>query len=140
MLVLSLVLFPIQVPIIRNPAGTLLATPATAAMLTCAAPNHGVARDKGVAVDTIHAALAARIDLVLQTAVLHDQRTLVLGAFGCGVFRNPVANVAGLFAAALAGDYAGVFDRVVFAILDDAESETVRAFLHHLEPLGASLR
>lgn len=42
----------------------------------------------------------------------------MLGAWGCGVFQNDPAEVAEAFRALLAGRFAGVFERVVFGILD----------------------
>lgn len=48
----------------------------------------------------------------------------VLGAWGCGVFRNDPSMIAQLFAAALRG-YAGRFDRVVFTVLDTSEDKRI---------------
>ncbi len=42
----------------------------------------------------------------------------MLGAWGCGVFRNTPGEVAELFAAALAGPFRGAFAEVVFAVLN----------------------
>jgi uncharacterized protein (TIGR02452 family) len=53
--------------------------------------------------------------------VLHDQRALVLGAWGCGVFRNDPAVVADVFAGLLEDGFAAAFDRVTFAVLDRGE-------------------
>ncbi|MFI7662232.1 TIGR02452 family protein [Micromonospora parva] len=49
-------------------------------------------------------------------AAAHGHRTIVLGAWGCGVFRNDPATVAGAFADAL--QMIDRFDHVVFAIHD----------------------
>jgi uncharacterized protein (TIGR02452 family) len=59
----------------------------------------------------------------------------VLGAWGCGVFRNDPAVVAKAFASHLRhGAWAGRYERVVFSILDRSESaETLAAFQHALE-------
>lgn len=51
-------------------------------------------------------------------AALHGYRGLVLGAWGCGVFQNDPAQVAEAFRGLLAGRFAGVFERVVFGVLD----------------------
>ncbi|HVT71393.1 MAG TPA: TIGR02452 family protein [Trebonia sp.] len=50
-------------------------------------------------------------------AAAHGHRTLVLGAWGCGVFRNDPAVVATAFAGHL-DRTRGRFDRVVFAVYD----------------------
>ena len=94
-----------------------------------------MAKRNGVPDSEILAALKTRIELALQMAAEHNQRALVLGAFGCGVFRNPVAEVARLFHDALAGPFSGVFERVVFAFTDDAESRVVQSFAAKLAPL-----
>src|SRR5579859_1522373 len=59
----------------------------------------------------------SRAARVLAVAAAHGHRTLVLGAWGCGVFRNDPAVVAAAFAALLARA-SGRFDHVVFAVLD----------------------
>ena len=61
--------------------------------------------------------LAARAERVLAVAAAHGHRKLVLGAWGCGVFRNDPAVVAEAFAGQLARAQ-GHFDQVVFAVLD----------------------
>ncbi|MET9971083.1 TIGR02452 family protein, partial [Streptomyces sp. NPDC006356] len=74
-------------------------------------------------------ALAVRAERVLETAVAHGYRRLVLGAWGCGVFQNDPAQVAGAFRALLApgGRFAGAFEHVVFGILDRTPESPVRA-------------
>ncbi len=81
--------------------------------------------------DRIPAVLAGRAERVLETAVAGGYRRLVLGAWGCGVFQNDPAEVAGAFRALLTGEgrFAGHFDEIVFAILDrTAGATTLRAF------------
>ncbi len=71
--------------------------------------------------------LAARAERILAVASAHGHRTLVLGAWGCGVFRNDPAVVAAVFADAL-GRAEGRFDHVVFAVLDRHRGATHTAF------------
>lgn len=118
------------VPFFRDERLDLLARPFCASLLTSPAPNAGehLRRDPGG-----HAAIAAALDRraerVLRVFAHHGQRVLVLGAWGCGVFRNDPAAVAGAFRRWLhAPAYRGVFDRVVFAIRDRGEHATLRAF------------
>ncbi|HZM76699.1 MAG TPA: TIGR02452 family protein [Candidatus Limnocylindrales bacterium] len=103
------------VPVFRNDKGTLLESPYTTAMLTCAAPNLGAIRNPDVRV-TVPEVLRARASRVLEVAAFHGHRTLVLGAWGCGVFRNDAAVVAEAFAHAL--KTVPHFDFVVFAVRD----------------------
>jgi uncharacterized protein (TIGR02452 family) len=73
-------------------------------------------------------ALATRAERVLETAAACGYRRLVLGAWGCGVFRNDPAQVAGAFHGLLAGGrFAGYFEEVVFAVLDRTPGATTRA-------------
>ncbi len=84
------------VPVFRDDRGRLLAAPFAAGFLTCAAPNAGVVlRTASERAADLPAALTARAGRVLETAVTHGHRRLVLGAWGCGVFRNDPARVAG---------------------------------------------
>ncbi|MFI6691226.1 TIGR02452 family protein [Streptomyces sp. NPDC050433] len=119
------------VPVFRDDRGRLLDAPFTVGFLTSPAPNAGiVARDRPEETPRIPAILAARAERVLEVAVAGGYRRLVLGAWGCGVFRNDPAGVAGAFRALLVrGRFAGHFDQVVFAVLDrTADSATLAAF------------
>lgn len=97
-----------------------------ASVITAPAPNAGVvlARDSG-ALPEIETALRRRAAFVLAIAVDNGHRNLLLGAWGCGVFRNIPAAVADAFGAWLeSSQFAGIFDRVVFAIYDGSEQQT----------------
>lgn len=54
---------------------------------------------------------------VLRVAARQGYRTLVLGAWGCGVFRNDPRDAAEAFAAGLSA-LPGAFERVVFAVYE----------------------
>jgi uncharacterized protein (TIGR02452 family) len=58
---------------------------------------------------------------------------LVLGAWGCGVFKNDPEQIAELFRSALAGRFRGAFTHVVFAVLDSS-GETLGPFEQVFEP------
>ncbi|RPF44251.1 uncharacterized protein (TIGR02452 family) [Streptomyces sp. Ag109_G2-6] len=107
------------VPVFRDDRGDLLETPFRAGFLTSPAPNAGtIRRQEPERAPEIPAALARRAERVLEVAALHGYRALVLGAWGCGVFRNDPAEVAEAFRHLLTGRFTGTFDRVVFAVLD----------------------
>jgi uncharacterized protein (TIGR02452 family) len=61
-----------------------------------------------------------KIGNVFSIAYHQKHDSLILSAFGCGVFRNPpkFTHIANLFASVI-NQYAGFFDTVVFAIVDD---------------------
>jgi uncharacterized protein (TIGR02452 family) len=117
------------VPVFRDDRGRLLDEPYTAGFLTAAAPNAGVVhRTAPERAPELPTALAVRAERVLETAAAHGYRRLVLGAWGCGVFRNDPAQVAGAFRALLepGGRFAEAFEHVVFGVLDRTPDSAVR--------------
>ncbi|OHX02852.1 TIGR02452 family protein [Micromonospora sp. WMMB235] len=105
------------VPVFRDDKGDLLDQPYTTSFLTAAAPNLGaMVRNQPEHAADVPAALGRRARRVLEVAAAHGHRTVVLGAWGCGVFRNDPATVAGAFADALR--VVDRFDLVVFAVRD----------------------
>ncbi|WP_405866276.1 TIGR02452 family protein [Streptomyces sp. NBC_00005] len=117
------------VPVFRDDRGRLLDEPYTAGFLTAAAPNAGVIRRTAPErAPELPRALAVRAERVLETAAAHGYRRLVLGAWGCGVFQNDPAQVAGAFRALLGPDgrFARTFEHVAFGILDRTTGNTVR--------------
>ncbi|MFF5360339.1 TIGR02452 family protein [Streptomyces scabiei] len=117
------------VPVFRDDRGTLLDTPYTAGFLTSAAPNASVVRRTAPErAAELPRALAGRAERVLETAVVHGYRRLVLGAWGCGVFGNDPAQVAAAFRALLmdGGRFEGAFAHVVFGVLDRTRGAVVR--------------
>ncbi|MEV5610756.1 TIGR02452 family protein [Streptomyces sp. NPDC052225] len=115
------------VPVFRDDRGRLLDTPYEVGFLTSPAPNAGViAQRTPERVPEIPAALASRAERVLEVAAAHGYRRLVLGAWGCGVFRNDPAQVAEAFRTLLDGRFTGYFEQVVFAVLDRTKGATTR--------------
>merc|ERR1712039_430810 len=62
--------------------------------------------------------LREKVRTILHVAACNGHDTLVLGAFGCGYFRNPPAVVAETFRKLLSSEFAAAFSLVVFAIPD----------------------
>jgi uncharacterized protein (TIGR02452 family) len=118
-------------PVFRDDDGRLLEEPRLATFITSAAPNAGsAATNHPEELPRIPEVFRRRSEYVLALAAAHGYRRLVLGAWGCGVFRNDPAVVAGVFADHLRhGLWAGRFERVLFSVLDtSADQGTVRAF------------
>eukprot|EP00756_Hemistasia_phaeocysticola_P013998 Hpha_TRINITY_DN15316_c6_g8::TRINITY_DN15316_c6_g8_i1::g.90002::m.90002 len=111
-------IFSPRVPVFRDTHGALLERPYSADFLTAAAPNMGVLwrQSDGHAVG--QKAMQERIRRVLTLFAQRRCRTVVLGAWGCGVFKNSPDFVADCFAKELTGSFRHHFSRAVFAILD----------------------
>ena len=111
------VIYARDVPLFRDERDALLEEPfPRCSFAVAAAPNAGVARRDGVADAEIKEVLRARISRVLTVARVRGHRDVILGAFGCGVFRNDPEVVAAAFADALAAEHRGAFRNVIFAI------------------------
>lgn len=111
------IIYSPSVPVFRDDSGNLLDQPYSTSFLTAAAPNLGaILRNQPEHAADVPTILARRARRVLEVAAAHGHRTLVLGAWGCGVFRNDPVTVAGAFADAL--QMIDRFDHVVFAIHD----------------------
>jgi uncharacterized protein (TIGR02452 family) len=116
------------VVVFRDGGGTLLDIPFTCSFLTSPAPNAGaVLQSDPARGDDLRCALQSRIAKVLAVAAAERHDAVVLGAWGCGVFRNDPREVARAFEAALTGDFEGVFKTVCFAVLDRSREGSVIA-------------
>ena len=117
-------------PIFRDDDGVLLEQPSLASFITSPAPNAGAAaNNRPEELPLIAETMRRRSEYILALAAAHGYERLVLGAWGCGVFRNDPRLVADAFAGHLNGLWAGRFKRVVFSVLDSsAAQETISAF------------
>ncbi|CAD0001090.1 TIGR02452 family protein [Flavobacterium chungangense] len=95
-------------------------------MITSPAPNKGAMQQHNRKEEIAKAdeILIARMDKVLAIALKQKNDTLILGAWGCGVFRNEPKDVAQLFKEIIAEKYAGAFKKIVFAIFDNSEKKS----------------
>ncbi|MET9712730.1 TIGR02452 family protein [Nocardiopsis alba] len=108
-----------SVPVYRDAQGDWLPEAVPVDMLTSAAPNRRmVERNQPERAASVSPALESRARAVLAVAAHHGTSRLILGAWGCGVFGNDPADVAGAFGEGLHGEFDGIFERVVFAVLD----------------------
>lgn len=117
----ALIIHP-HVEIIKDENGDLLEDPVVVAVLTCAAPMLICGRE-GLSDEQYEALVYNRIMGMLKAAAYLGYRNLVLGAFGCGAFRNDARVVSDLFYKALKDfDLDGMkendmFDSIGFAVL-----------------------
>ena len=107
-------LYSPDVAVVRDEFDCLCA-PWPASIITAAAPNlnHGMA----LPLDELRELWRARITRVFDVALANDHTALVLGAWGCGAFKNDPAMVARAFADVIE-KYAGQFELLLFAVLD----------------------
>ncbi len=119
-----------DVPVFRNDAGELLDAPWPCSMITSPAPNRGAIASSRYPQELglVSVVMRERITRILAVAAHHGHGAIVLGAFGCGVFRNDPHEVAALFAEAVDGPFRGVFDRVHYAVLDKENGPNITAF------------
>ncbi|AZA81345.1 TIGR02452 family protein [Chryseobacterium lactis] len=111
-----------QVPVFRKDKGELLDKPVLCNFITSPAVNAGVVkRQEPERIDEILSAMAKRMDKMFSLALNEGNEVLILGAWGCGVFRNDPKEIAGLFKTHLQGKYKNKFKRVVFAVLTKKE-------------------
>ncbi|MCC3381201.1 TIGR02452 family protein [Paenibacillus farraposensis] len=120
-----------EVPVFRDDQGALLEAPYQVDFLTAPAVNAGVVREREPEqVDRIGEVMLERIRYILGMAKQNKVEHLILGAYGCGVFRNKPEEVAGWFKQVLVNEaYGMLFDRIVFAVLDHtAGQRTLNSF------------
>ena len=126
-----------DVPVFRDDDEKLLTEPYVVGMLTAPAVNAGAVNDNEPAnVVKILPTMANRIDKVLAVALRHGYRHLILGAWGCGVFRNDPEAIAELFGEALFGEgpYANAFRSVTLSVFDRTKNESIfRPFQRRFE-------
>lgn len=132
------IIYSPEVPFFRDETLRLLEAPFCVSIITAPAPNAGEAeqREEG---PLVRATLDARTGKVLAVAQAQGHRTLVLGAWGCGVFRNDPGTVAELFSKWLGHEHLrGAFDRVVFAVYDRSKGKpNLTAFRTVFDPHGS---
>lgn len=137
-LYLDLAIYSPAVPFFRADDGALLPSPALCSVITAPAPNAGAVGDNQPQdLPLIAPTLRRRAELVLAVAAAEKIDRLILGAWGCGVFRNDPAVVAETFAALLSGSgrFANIFSEVVFAIYDRTDGQTtLGAFRTRFQP------
>lgn len=102
-------------------------------VITCAAPNYSTGLKYGnISKAENTKALDERIKFVLDIAAEQGVDTLILGAFGCGVFKQDPTEVANIFLRYLKTSHK-CFKKIVFAIPADVNQINYLAFYKALE-------
>ncbi len=123
-----------RVPIFKDEEGVYLEDWVAASILTAPAVNAGVVRRQEADPEAeIERVMRRRIARVLAVARQEQHQQLVLGAWGCGVFRNDPEAIARYFREVIDTQFAGVFERIVFAVYAK-EDRFIRPFYDHFSP------
>ena len=118
-----------EVVFFRDKRFQLLKEPVTASVLTLPAVNMGQVMLKGEDVEYAEQVMKRRMKLSLGIFAEQGCGHLVLGAYGCGVFRNDPEKVAKWWRELLDHTFRDVFETIVFAVLDTSSSQaSINAF------------
>lgn len=125
-----------NVIVFRDDAGMLLPEPYAMAFITMPAVNRGAIRTPDISEEVIAATMRRRIRGVLALGASTGVDAIILGAWGCGVFRNDPTMIADLFAEhlSLGEPWRYAFRRIVFAVFDHTDDERI------FTPFAAKLR
>ena len=119
-------------PVFRDDEGELFEQPHVVTFITSAAPNiGGIMQNQTDERSFVPATFRVRAELVLALAAQRGCAKLILGAWGCGVFRNDPMMVAQVFADLLfeGRPWNKRFAQVLFSVLDaTTEKSTYVAF------------
>jgi uncharacterized protein (TIGR02452 family) len=118
------------VPVFRSDDGGLLEQPYMLSFITSPAPNAGaIAKNTPHLSKEVHSVLQERAAKVLALAVNLGYKRIILGAWGCGVFRNSPRQVAEVFKGLLENQFKNQFLQITFAVFDSSkEKTTLNAF------------
>jgi uncharacterized protein (TIGR02452 family) len=118
-----------NVPVFKKDNGQLLDEPYKVSFITAPAVNAGAVKayESKENIDKIPEIMKERIKKIISLAVNHQNQVLVLGAFGCGVFRNDPQMVAEYFSDYLLKNkyFKGYFEKVIFAVLDRSRDKKI---------------
>ena len=113
-------IFSPDVVFFRDADFCLLAAPVKASVLTLPAVNMGQVHLKDEDVTQAKAVMKARMRLSLAIFASQQEPHLILGAYGCGVFRNDPVEVAEWWRELLEDEgYGRFFEEIVFAVMDN---------------------
>lgn len=116
------------IPVFRADNGALFDNYYVASFITAPAVNAGVIRQREPErVSEIYQVMAQRLEKVLWLAYQHHYTTLVLGAWGCGVFANDPKMIRTIFAELLGkqSQFAAYFKHITYAIYDTSANQMV---------------
>lgn len=113
-----------------NDNGDFLNTPVLVDVITSPAPNKGAMQQhtRRSELSDLEIVFKNRMDKLFALAASKNVERLILGAWGCGVFRNEYKEVAAYFAEVIEKKYKYCFKEIVFAIYDRSKNNGVKIF------------
>lgn len=112
-----------DVPVFKYENGEPMDEAICVSVITSPAANAGaILRNEPGNASRIEPVMRIRTEKVLALSAQHQHELLVLGAWGCGVFRNDPVMIAGLFEELLEGKFKGTFKKIVFAVKTNNEA------------------
>jgi len=97
-------------------------------VITCASPNWSAAKDKGVSYEENLNVFSNRVKFMLDVAVDNGVNTIILGAWGCGVFGQKTEDLAKIFKDVLP-EYRYYFNKIIFAIPDNSKLQLFKTII-----------
>ena len=97
----------------------LLDRPFITAFISVPGMNRPRLDENGMIVAQLVEGVKNKMRTIFNMGALHGHDCLILGALGCGAFRNPPEHIARLFREVIDEEFPGVFKVIVFAIIDD---------------------
>lgn len=125
-----------EVVFFRDGEFRLTETPVKASVLTLPAVNMGQVLLKGEDAAEAKRVMRRRMQLALGIFAEQNAKHLVLGAYGCGVFRNDPKEIAAWWRELLGEGMGRYFDSVFHAVLDQSKGQyCINAFREEALPL-----
>lgn len=122
-----------EVIFFRDGAFRLTETPVKASVLTLPAVNMGQVLLKGENAEQAKRVMRRRMKLALGIFAEQEAKHLVLGAYGCGVFRNDPREVAAWWRELLEEGMGQYFASVFHAVLDHSKEQCcIKAFREYI--------
>lgn len=122
----DLMIYSPKVPVFRNDDGSLVRKPYMVTFLTSPAVDVRFVKEKDESkLDLVEEVTKERARKFLWIANKENHKTLILGAWGCGVFQNHPNMIAQIFNELLKREFANCFERVIMAIYDTTPTQKV---------------
>lgn len=125
------IIYSKDVVVFKDENYNLLETPYFINIITSPAVNAGVIikNNKAKEIEQINLIMKQRIRKIIKVAIKNENKNIILGAFGCGVFKNKIEDIAKIFKKILIEEgYDKYFDTIVFAIYDKTGEKALNNF------------